>query len=483
MNDEVKVVLDIFAQIAAIPRGSGNEAALSAWLQEQAGARGWACRSDAVGNLVIRLPAAAGRETDPALILQGHMDMVCEKTPDSPHDFKRDPIRLAYAGDWLRADRTTLGADNGIGMALALAAAGFSAGMPPISHPPLELLFTVQEETGLVGASQLDAGLLDGKILINLDSEDEGVLITGCAGSARSDLILRLPVAPLPPDYAALEVEVSGLRGGHSGVDAAQQRLNALRLLAFVLHTALQAGEVRLAELKGGTASNVIPRQACAVIAWRSAGAAAVQAALEAQVSALRSAYAHLEPGLQVNLQSYPRRDLLALDAVGTQRAVSLLLALPNGATRRLAGAPEQVETSANLATAVLNGGAFEVVVSQRSAVSAQLEEINARCAAIGGLAGAHVSSRFMYPAWQPDPTSPLLARCIAAYQTLFGLAPRVDVIHAGLECGVIGSKKPGMDMISLGPTLRNPHSPDEALYLPSLEKVWKLLKVLVETF
>lgn len=476
MDINAQKIIDIFEKISAIPRGTGREAALSAWLQTWADGRGYAWQSDSAGNLLIRVPASPGREAAPILILQGHMDMVCEKTPESTHDFLTDPIRPVVDGDWLRADGTTLGADNGIAIALALALVEDET----LSHPPLELLFTVEEEVGIGGANRLQPGFALGKILINLDSEEEGTFVVGCAGGQTTRIRMGLWYEPLN-HWQTYHLKVAGLQGGHSGVDIHKHRANANNLLARTLERIRARVPMRIAALNGGTAHNAIPREADACIAFDSGNFGVVEQALRDFEQGLAAEYAGVEHGISLSLGKcdYER----AVNEVGTEKLVQFLLAIPHGVAHLSASVEGFVETSNNFARLEIEHEELHIVTSQRSTVMSRLEALTTRIGAIALLAGAQVRHSDGYPAWQPDMESALLKRSQDVYQSLFGVAPKVEMIHAGLECGIIGSIFGGMDMISLGATIQNPHSPQERLNIPSVGRVWQLLVALLESY
>lgn len=476
MDTATSKIIHIFEQVSAIPRGTGREAALSAWLQNWASARGYSAKTDPAGNLLIRVPASAGCENAPILILQGHMDMVCEKTPESTHDFLKDPICPIVDGDWLRADGTTLGADNGIAIALAMAMAEDDS----LRHPTLELLFTVEEEVGISGANHLQPGFAEGKILINLDSEDEGTFIVGCAGGQTTHIRMGLWYEPLP-DWQAYHLKVSGLRGGHSGVDIHRHRANANRLLARTLERIRARVPMRIVNLKGGTAHNAIPREANACIAFDSNHYEMLLQILAEFENLLSAEYAGVEQGISLTLGKCNADR--AVNEVGTELLVQLLLATPHGVAHMSANVEGFVETSCNFANLEIRDEELFILTSQRSTVSSRLASVSERIGAIARLAGAQVRHSDAYPGWRPDVSSPLLQRSREVYQSIFGAAPKVEMIHAGLECGVIGSIFGGMDMISIGATIQNPHSPQERLQIASVGRVWKFLRALLESY
>jgi dipeptidase D len=477
MPQHTDAILEIFETINSIPRCSKNEQALAAWLMAWAAQRDLSYRCDAAGNLVIQVPAGPGAENAPLAVLQGHMDMVCEKTPESSHDFTRDPIRSHRSGDWLKAQGTTLGADNGIALALAL----HLVDDRELKRPALELLFTVDEESGLSGASRLDPDLIRGRILINIDSEDEGVFTIGCAGGEETQVSLDLERETMPGDLAAGFFRVGGLRGGHSGVDIAKRRANANGLLGRLLARALERFDVRLVSLAGGSAHNAIPRDAQALVAVPVSDFAALEALADATQALFRREYGPADPDIQVTFARSAASTQAPLTAAATTRVADLLLALPHGVAGMSLEVEGLVETSCNLAILATDGETLKITSSQRSSSESRLDEMTARVTAVARLAGGRVARLNRYPAWQPEPASRLLARCQSVYRRVAGREPVVEIIHAGLECGLIGAKAPGMEMISIGPTLRNPHSPDEALHIPSVGRVRDFLAALLQ--
>jgi dipeptidase D len=474
MNDITRKVIDNLARINAIPRCSKKEAKIARWFADWAAEHRFPTRRDEIGNLCIKVPATGGHEAVPTVILQGHMDMVCEKTPDSRHDFDSDPISLIRNGDWISADRTTLGADNGIALALALTLAE----EPAVVHPPLELLFTVDEESGLLGAKNLDPGLVDGRILLNIDSEEEGVFTIGCAGEQETRIRLDLQRAAEPSDHYHFDLTISGLRGGHSGIDIHKPRASANVLMARVLHAISRVTPIGIVSLKGGTVHNAIARDAAARISCAPQRLEGVRQVVAECRKTFSTEYGATEPQFELRLNEAATETAGggALPTADTRKTIALLLALPHGVTRMSADVEGLVETSNNLATVTLSGANFEILSSQRSTVMTRLAEITARIHAVADLAGVAATDENSYPAWEPSLDSELLHRCKAVYRDRFGSDPLVQTIHAGLECGLIGARIPGMDMISFGPTIENPHSPDERLFVPSVARVWEFI-------
>ena len=483
MKPELTEILTIFEQINLIPRCSKNEYQIAKWLKEWGLQQKFKVLTDDLDNLVIQVPASLGYETAPVIILQGHMDMVCEKTPDSDHDFTKDPIRFVYDGDWLKADKTTLGADNGIAIALAMVIALSRENKDNKNgHPPLELLFTVDEETGLTGAANLKSDFLKGRILINIDSEDEGVFTVGCAGGNEIRISLPLTFSPLDADQKLFQIKACGMQGGHSGIDINKQRANANQILARCLAEIGLITDFCLLELKGGTTHNAIPRDAKALIACHAGQKSKLEKTVKDLHNIIINEFKKIEPSisLEIKEQSFDNNKLQAASILDSKKVVQLLRALPHGVATRFA---ENVETSNNLAIVEIKKKHLEILSSQRSFSMSRLADISSRIKAIGYLAGASVSQGNHYAAWRPDLNSQLLKQCQKVYKTLFKKDPRVEIIHAGLECGVIGAKYPGMEMISIGPTIKNPHSPDESLFIPSVAKIMEFLKALLASY
>ncbi len=479
MQQQTIEILEIFEQINAIPRASKNEQAISAWLARWGEQRGLVTRSDKWGNVVIEVPGTGGYEDAPVVVLQGHMDMVCEKTPDSNHDFSKDPIRPLIDGDWLTADRTTLGADNGIAIAMGLALAGSKTA----AHPPLELLFTVDEEQGMTGAANMEPGFVSGKVMLNLDSEDEGVFTIGCSGGRETVIEAQLEMQPLPEGMEVCSLKVSGLNGGHSGVDIGKHRACANKLLARALYHIQRSCPLRLVGLDGGTAHNAIPREAAGFFAVKKGDSDSLVKIVKEFENELKSEFAAIESSLSLTLEQADNKGVEAVAEQDSHRAVLMLNAVPHGVVSMSADVEGKVETSTSFATLKLDDGKLEVLTSQRSSVMSRLDAISSEVASIATLAGAAFRFGNQYPSWPANIKSPLITRCSEVYNRMFGREPVFEIIHAGLECAVIGGTYPEMDMISLGPTIENPHSPDERMNIHSLEKSWEFLLELLKTF
>ena len=475
MTDTTQHILMIFEKISSIPRGSGREAALSSWLQGLAAEHGFACQVDDIGHLIIRVPATPGMESAPTIVLQGHMDMVCEKTPDSSHNFFEDPIRCIVEGDWMHADRTTLGADNGIAIALAMALVEDAA----LVHPSLELLFTVLEEAG-GGANFLKPGFVQGKVLVNLDSEDEGTFVIGCAGGQTTTMHLPLEFQAAT-QTAAFHLLVTGLHGGHSGLDIDKHFASANKLIARVLNHIQKIAPLSLMSINGGTAHNAISREAQAAFGYPAEFSAAIQQLVTEIGVILNQEYSPVDSQIKLILTEVEPGP--AVSQADSAKVLQLLQAMPHGVADMSPTVKGFVETSNNLARVELDSNGLRVITSQRSTVMTRMQELTARITAVALLAGAEVSSSPAYPSWQPDLKSALLTRSVETYQNLFGHAPIVRSLHAGVECGTIGSIYSGMDMISMGVTIENPHSPAERMYIPSIEKVWKYLVSFLQSY
>lgn len=473
LNTGVRAVLDHFWQLSAIPRCSGNEAAAAAHVLAWAKAHGFLAGQDAVGNVLVRVPARAGLEAAAPVVLQAHLDMVCVKTETSGHDFTRDPIIPRIVDEWLAADGTTLGADNGIGVALALAAAV----EPDLPCGELELLFTVDEERGLSGALALTPGFVRGRILLNLDSEDEGTFTIGCAGGR--DAHLSLPLARMPEQGAGtlVQAELAGLAGGHSGADIHRQRGNALKLLAAILAAwaAEEPDAFSLVDFAGGSVRNAIPARATALLLCGDSGACAAR--LATGLDRLRCFLpAEERAGARITCTQPAAAGNPPLTAAARDRLLTLLGVLPHGVCRTSTECEGVVETSSNLAIVETAAAAARLEVSLRSLLPEGLELIAEQHLRLAALTGASCTLTAGYPGWKPDFAAPLVATARSVYRDCFGTEAAVNVIHAGLECGVIGERIPGMRMLSFGPTIRGEHSPAEKLHLPSLDRTWNFL-------
>lgn len=464
-----------FATLCATPRASKQEAALVGQLADWARARGLGVRIDAAGNLLLRKPATAGREGAPGVILQAHLDMVCQKNGDSAHDFARDPIAAVERDGWLGAETTTLGADNGIGVALILAALEDDS----LAHGPLEALLTVDEEAGMGGARGLAAGELQGRLMLNLDTEAWGEFFLGCAGGLDVD-VRRPGVGEAAPEgWSFCRIALRGLRGGHSGVDIHEGRGNAIKLLVRVLDELAATTPFRLARLYGGTARNALPREAWATLVV--ADPAALRAPLAALQASLRGELQGVDDGLALQLEILPEAPGGRVLAAPEQAVwLASLHAAPHGVLRMSRQVEGVVETSNNLGIVELGpeGGHANFMV--RSLVDSAGLALARQIASLFALSATAVEFSGEYPGWAPNPASPLLALCQAVYRREFGGESSVRVIHAGLECGIIGAKYPGLDVVSFGPTIRGAHAPGEAVEIASVGRCWQLLRAIL---
>ena len=460
-----------FDEILTIPRASKDEGRIRAYVIGVAEKLGLQHQTDDVGNVVVRKPASDGLEATPGVVLQGHLDMVEEKNSDVQHDFRKDPIQPQLDGEWLKATGTTLGADNGIGVASMLALMEAEG----LRHGPLEFLFTVDEETGLTGASELAGGMLEGRVLINCDSEEEDLLTVGCAGGADCHLALPVTRSAVPGGCAALELTVSGLKGGHSGVDIRLQRGNAIRILARALYAVSLNRSFRVAGLQGGNALNAIPREARATVVAPSSEIDALKDALQREGDAACEEFRAADPDSIFEIHTAGASG----DAWGeatTRQVLALITALPHGVAGMSYDIPDLVETSTNLAAVGEADGRLKIQTSSRSSEASALTALNQRIRAIGTLAGAEIEDSGGYPGWKPNMKSPLLEVVRSVHKEVTGTDPEVGAVHAGLECGIIGEKYPGMDMISVGPRVEFPHSPDERIKVDTVPPFFAIL-------
>ncbi len=470
-----EIVWKHFATLCEIPRASKQEARLRGHLEDWAVTRGLSATVDAAGNLLIRKPASVGREHLPGVILQAHLDMVCQNNADTPHDFSRDPIRPVRRDGWLVAEGTTLGADNGIGVALMLAVLEDSE----LQHGPIEALFTVDEEAGMGGARGLAAGLLQGRLMLNLDTEEWGEFYLGCAGGLDVNVQRSAIPQALPPGYSSWRIELRGLRGGHSGVNIHEERGNAIKLLVRVLRDLEARLQVRLSSLLGGTARNALPREAVAVVAVPRERQGELARYLAAWEKCLQQELAGVESGVTLSCSPVASvEDVLPLQ----EQAVWLasLHAAPHGVRRMSRQVPGVVETSNNLGMVALaaNGGSCNFMV--RSLLDSGSTALADEIVSLFALSGTVAEKAGYYPGWAPNPASQLLALCQAVYRREFAAESSVQVIHAGLECGIIGAKYPGLDIVSFGPTIRGAHAPGESVDILSVDRSWRLLRAIL---
>jgi len=468
-----------FAEISKIPRGSKDEAAVARYVLETAKSLGLKAKQDDYGNVIVRKPATPGREHVGSLALQGHLDMVCEKNANIAHDFSKDPIEIVRKGNVLMANGTTLGADNGIAVATNLAILESS----DLEHGPLELLFTIDEETGLTGAANLKPDFLASRTLINLDSEEEGELFVGCAGGRNTTGTWTLDDEKVSPKFSAMTLMVKGLKGGHSGLEIEKGRGNSIKIINRVLIALAEFG-ARLSALNGGNKSNAIPREAEALLFVPKKKVEEAQAVVVKFNETIRAELSTEEPDLAISLKESSENNKSKVVTQSQQRKIcQTLSAMPHGVTKMSAEISWLVETSTNLA--VIQTGKKEIVLttSQRSSVASEMEEICQTVRSVLELGKASVEQADGYPGWKPNLDSPILKVARETYQSLFGKEPQVKAVHAGLECGIIGEKFPGMDMVSFGPTLRGVHSPDECIYIDSVDRFWIFLLGILRNF
>jgi dipeptidase D len=474
-NLEPKLVWKHFDEIRKIPRCSKHEEKIREYIVNFAKKQGLKTKVDPVGNVVILKPATTRMQNKPTIILQGHMDMVCEKNSDVKFDFTKDPIQLKINGDLLTASGTTLGADNGIGLAISLAILEDKK----LRHGSIESLYTVDEETGLTGAFAMKSDMLSGKIMLNLDSEDFGVITVGCAGGGDSEIELPIKMQTAQAGGEYLIVKVSGLRGGHSGVDIHEQRGNAIKILTRLLWKASQKFEFSLFDIKGGDKHNAIPREAYAKLTIDKKNKNAFVIVLKAEEKDIYEEIKPIDPNLKVDVGSCEPSKMV-LDKLSQTKLLNLLHGLPHGVQQMNYDIKTLVNTSTNLAAVSVKENTITIGMSSRSPMKSALQDMRDRIKAIASLSGAKVSEGTPYPGWKPDLQSKILALSKRTFKDMFKAEPKIEAIHAGLECGIIGEKFPGMDMISIGPTLKNPHSPEEQLHISTVDKFYKyLLKIL----
>jgi dipeptidase D len=476
MSDEIKnlnpaAVWEIFYELTQIPRPSKMEHRAVIFAKEFGEKLDLKTYVDKTGNVIISKPASPGYENRQGVILQAHLDMVPQKNSDTEHDFENDPIDAHVDGDWVKARGTTLGADNGIGIAAALAVLQDKN----LKHGPIEILLTVDEETGMTGAFQLEGGLLEGKILVNLDSEDEGELYIGCAGGMDTSGKLTYLDEPVRADTAALKLGITGLKGGHSGLDIHLGRGNANVLLCRFMFDVADRFDMRLTGMEGGSLRNAIPREAFAIVTVPAEQKDGLLAAVKEYEEIYRAELGSVEPDLSFEA-SGTDSPLTIMDKASQDKLVRLVYGLPNGVIRMDPNMPGVTETSTNLAIVKTGNGDIDVQCLLRSSVDSAKLSLGGSIQSVFELAGAEVTHSGSYPGWKPDVDSPILSTMKAVYERDFGKVPEVKVIHAGLECGIIADAYPGLDTISIGPTIRFPHSPDEKVHIESVQKFWDFL-------
>ncbi len=460
-----------FDEIRQVPRPSKKETKIIAYLQQTGKQLGLETITDAAGNVIIRKPATSGKENRPTVILQSHMDMVCEKNNDVIHDFENDPIEVHVEDNWVKAKGTTLGADNGIGMAAALAVLASN----DLEHGPIECLFTVDEETGLTGAAALQSNVLKGAILLNLDSEDDGEIFIGCAGGIDTVATLTFQPEKAPDNYFWALIEVKGLTGGHSGDDIEKGLGNANKILNRFLWQQSRKTSLRLATIDGGNLRNAIAREARALIGVPNAQKETLRVDFNLFAAAIEHELEQKEPAMKLELSS-ETAPATVIDQKASNLLFNALYACPHGVMRMSDTMPGLVETSTNLASVKMTASNIVITTSQRSSIDSAKHDVAAMVNSVFTLAGATVKHGEGYPGWQPNPKSPIVALTASAYEKLFQQKPHVRAIHAGLECGLFLEKYPHWDMVSFGPTIRGAHSPSERLDIVATQRFWTLL-------
>ncbi len=462
-------VFHYFEEICQVPRPSKKEEKIIAYLKAFGESHQLETLVDECGNVLIKKPATPGMENRKTVVLQSHMDMVCEKNNDTEHNFLTDPIQTEIDGEWLKAKGTTLGADNGIGVATELAVLADNT----LEHGPIECLFTVDEETGLTGAFALKEGFMNGDILLNLDSEDEGELFIGCAGGIDSVADFTYEEVDVPAGYFCCKIQVKGLKGGHSGDDIHRGRGNANKLLTRLLTLLWKKYDLYLCAIDGGNLRNAIAREAHAIVALPEADKHNLRIDLNTFSAEAKAELAVVDPDLEFILESEAPQ-AKAIDRDTTRRLLQTLYATPHGVFAMSQNIPGLVETSTNLASVKMKPGhIIRVETSQRSSTASSKDDIAQMVRTVFEMGGATVSHGDGYPGWKPNPHSEILEIAAASYKRLFGVEAKVKAIHAGLECGLFLDKYPGLDMISFGPTLQGVHSPDERMLIPTVEKFW----------
>ncbi|MBI1938761.1 MAG: aminoacyl-histidine dipeptidase [Ignavibacteriales bacterium] len=457
-----------FEALTQIPRPSRKEEKVAKYVTDFAKANNLQFAKDSFGNVVIRKPAYPGKENLTPVVLQGHLDMVAEKNADVNHDFEKDPLKIYVDGDWVKAKGTTLGSDNGIGVAAALAVLESK----DIQHGPVEALFTLDEETGLFGAQALKPGFVNADILMNLDSEEDGALYIGCAGGQNTYVKFKFNQNDVQANTAALEIKVLGLKGGHSGLDIIQGKGNAIKIMVRLLHELSYKFGSRLVTINGGSKHNAIPRECFATIRVAKKSVNDVTAYIENYNSIVKAEISNVEPNLNISAAGTKSKSKV-MDKASAKNLIDSLYSVPNGVIKMSADIEGLVETSTNLAVAVVKGKSVDVILSQRSSVESEKHDISNSITALFKLAKAEVKQSDGYPGWKPDISSPVLGVMKKVFENKYGKEPEVKAIHAGLECGIIKERYPNMDMISFGPTIMGAHSPDEKVQISTVQKFW----------
>ena len=473
---EPKVIWKNFYALTQIPRPSKHEEKVIEYLYNWGVSHGFETLKDDTGNIIIRVPATPGMENRKGVILQGHMDMVPQKTSDSPHDFLKDPINAYVDGEWVTADRTTLGADNGIGVALGLAALED----PSVVHGPIEVLVTYDEETGMTGANSLKPGVLKGDILLNLDSEEEGELCVGCAGGLDATGVFKYHKYNVPAKHKGLKITVKGLQGGHSGMDISLYRANANKVMARILLPLMELFGVKVVSFTGGSLRNAIPFEAEAEIAVPEENLTSVKKLIDSIFAEVKAEYAESDPSAVLFVEEVPAAAKFIQGSV-MLRAVKALIASPHGVIRMSRTMEGLTETSINLAIVRTEKGKITIHSLMRSAIDTAKADLAEKVRCVFELSGAdEIAFKGGYSGWTPKLDTPINKVCMEQYEKVYGKPMKVMATHGGLECAIMGAKYPAWEMVSIGPTIKYPHSPDEKVNIASVARTWEYLKAIL---
>lgn len=468
LNLQPAMVWKHFYSLTQVPRPSKKEGRIIEFMKKFGESLNLETIVDEVGNVMIRKPATPGMENRKGIVLQSHLDMVPQKNSDKDHNFEKDPIETIVDGEWVRANGTTLGADNGMGVAAIMAVLESK----DLQHGPVEALFTIDEETGMTGAFNLKPGILKGEILLNLDSEDEGELYIGCAGGIDGNFSFDFKKEAVEADSVALKLNVSGLKGGHSGLDIPLGRGNSAKIVVRLLWHGVEKHGLRLANIEAGNMRNAIPREGNAVFTLPKAEVEKFEKCIGELTNAIKAELSVTEPGLKISVAKTEMPDGI-MDKDTQDRMLRAVYGCPNGVIRMSDSMAGLVETSTNLSIVKIEGNVVKVSCLLRSSVNSAKKDLVSMMGSIFELAGAKVEFEGEYPGWKPNPDSAILKAMQGVYNNRFGKIPEIKAIHAGLECGLLGSVYPGWDMISFGPTIRYPHSPDEKVNIESVDKFW----------
>ena len=474
---EPKEVLEIFEAISQIPRGSSNEKAISDYIAKAARAEGLFVHQDEAHNVIVKKSATPGFENSAPVILQGHIDMVCEKNANVVHDFMKDPIGIKVEGDFITADGTTLGADDGIAVAYMLAILKSKT----IAHPPIEAVFTADEEAGMNGARNLDYSLLQGRQLINLDSEEEGHILTCCAGGLRAKITIPIVWEKAREGQGAFKITIKGLKGGHSGSDIHLQRANANKLMGRLLDNLTRELSIKITEINGGNMDNAIPREAETVVSCEEQDCGVVSGLCQAFENMCRKEYHGIEDNILVTVEKLETPPQYVLSVVTMQRAIAVLMLIPYGVKTMSVDIEGLVESSNNIGIVRTSQEEISFTSATRSSVATRKELLCEEMKMIAMLTGGEFTTRAAYPAWEYNPNSRLRDVLTSTYKFMFGKEPKIDAIHAGLECGIFSEKLEGCDMVSIGPDMADVHTPDERLSISSTKRTWEYLKELLK--